>query len=449
MKRRTQALRPFEARAAERELRSFGAALARVRGRLDAGRGDPASAEAAFTRAIETSAALEMPYETALGELELGELLRRRGHRRQGCGAAGVRARLLRRARRAPSARALRALAGEQRTATSATRRRRRRRPDRARAGGRGLVARGLKNREIAAELMLSIKTVEVHLTRVYAKPRHRGAAPNSQAVWAGADRPGREPRNPLRTAREPPDAHARARASSVFTPGRSCSFMGASAVEAHEGGEQDAVHSSAPRRRSSRAAHDAPEAAALPPRAAVLAAAGVAVLSVERLGRAGSRRRLLPRRAEGAAGPDGADVRRPAARGAPRLPLVLAQTGGRRRDDRPLDRRDGRGGRRPRGDRLDQSRRHARRGMGRRRVGRLVQARVAGEQGQRRQARLLHRPDVAERRAGGDVDRRSGGRQAARLRSRVRQGGEAAPTSLPAPVQAIPNRTASRRRRD
>ncbi len=44
------ALRPFEARAAERGLRSFGAALARVRGRLDAGRGDPASAEAAFTR---------------------------------------------------------------------------------------------------------------------------------------------------------------------------------------------------------------------------------------------------------------------------------------------------------------------------------------------------------------------------------------------------------------
>ena len=32
------------------------------------------------------------------------------------------------------------------------------------------LVATGKTNREVAAELLLSVKTVEVHLTRVYAK---------------------------------------------------------------------------------------------------------------------------------------------------------------------------------------------------------------------------------------------------------------------------------------
>ena len=32
------------------------------------------------------------------------------------------------------------------------------------------LVASGLANREVAAELLVSVKTVEVHLTRIYAK---------------------------------------------------------------------------------------------------------------------------------------------------------------------------------------------------------------------------------------------------------------------------------------
>ena len=32
------------------------------------------------------------------------------------------------------------------------------------------LVATGKTNREVAAELLLSVKTVEVHLTRIYAK---------------------------------------------------------------------------------------------------------------------------------------------------------------------------------------------------------------------------------------------------------------------------------------
>ncbi|MEW1880763.1 helix-turn-helix transcriptional regulator [Rhodococcus sp. NPDC080181] len=39
------------------------------------------------------------------------------------------------------------------------------------------LVATGLTNREVAAELFLSVKTVQFHLTRVYAKMGIRSRA--------------------------------------------------------------------------------------------------------------------------------------------------------------------------------------------------------------------------------------------------------------------------------
>ncbi len=78
-------LRPFEADAARR-----GAALVRrgacARPRSSTRGATSRAAEAALTRAIETSTALGMPYETALGQLELGEALRRRGQRRRGAG---------------------------------------------------------------------------------------------------------------------------------------------------------------------------------------------------------------------------------------------------------------------------------------------------------------------------------------------------------------------------
>jgi DNA-binding NarL/FixJ family response regulator len=48
------------------------------------------------------------------------------------------------------------------------------------------LVARGLSNKEVAAELFLSSKTVQYHLTRVYAKLGIR-----SRAELAARNNPG------------------------------------------------------------------------------------------------------------------------------------------------------------------------------------------------------------------------------------------------------------------
>ncbi|MFD2399743.1 response regulator transcription factor [Prauserella oleivorans] len=44
------------------------------------------------------------------------------------------------------------------------------------------LVARGLSNREVAAEMFLSPKTVQYHLTRIYSKLGIRSRA--ELAVW-------------------------------------------------------------------------------------------------------------------------------------------------------------------------------------------------------------------------------------------------------------------------
>ena len=48
------------------------------------------------------------------------------------------------------------------------------------------LVARGLSNREVAAELYVSTKTVQYHLTRIYAKLGIRSRA-ELAALWGRA----------------------------------------------------------------------------------------------------------------------------------------------------------------------------------------------------------------------------------------------------------------------
>src|SRR4051794_35108788 len=62
--------------------RSALARFARLRGRLEAARGNRQEAEAALGRSIETFRELAMPYELALGELALGQVLRRTRRRR-------------------------------------------------------------------------------------------------------------------------------------------------------------------------------------------------------------------------------------------------------------------------------------------------------------------------------------------------------------------------------
>lgn len=163
-------LRAPEARAAERELRALGVVLGRVRGRLEAARGRNDAAQRAFAQALDAAGSLRMPFELALSRLAHGQFLRRRGQRhkavallseaRDGFAQLGARPALEQCERELAAS----GLAPARRTAA-----------DRATLTGREravaqLAARGLTNREIAAELMVSVKTIEVHLSRVFAK---------------------------------------------------------------------------------------------------------------------------------------------------------------------------------------------------------------------------------------------------------------------------------------
>jgi DNA-binding CsgD family transcriptional regulator/tetratricopeptide (TPR) repeat protein len=163
-------LGPHQARATQRGRRSMIARLARVRGRLETARGRPELAEAAFKQGIELLKSLPMPFEHALLELAYGQALRRDGKRR----AAATRLQeaydrfsgllaepYVERCERELHACGLSPV--------------KRREFDAQRLTPQELVvarlgARGLSNREIAAELMVSIKTVQSHLTRIYAK---------------------------------------------------------------------------------------------------------------------------------------------------------------------------------------------------------------------------------------------------------------------------------------
>jgi DNA-binding CsgD family transcriptional regulator len=163
-------LRPHEALAAERGRAVPIAKLARVRGRVEATLGRREQAAAAFKRALEHIEPLGMPYEQALIEFAHGQFLRRSGRRRAAAdlltrardtfGELGARPALERCERELATC----GLTPAKRSGSP--------RPDltpQEQAVAR-LVATGRTNREVAAELLLSVKTVEVHLTRIYAK---------------------------------------------------------------------------------------------------------------------------------------------------------------------------------------------------------------------------------------------------------------------------------------
>ncbi|MDA0168467.1 AAA family ATPase [Solirubrobacter taibaiensis] len=150
---------------------SMSVKLARARGRLAWRQRDLEAGLHAFSEALERVSALAMPYERALVELELGQVLRRDGQRKaasehllaakarlQALGAAPH----LQRCDAELEASGLRPVRrGDDVSRDALT--------PRERAVSR-LAAAGKSNREIAAELMLSVKTVENHLTRVFAK---------------------------------------------------------------------------------------------------------------------------------------------------------------------------------------------------------------------------------------------------------------------------------------
>ncbi|TSE01570.1 LuxR family transcriptional regulator [Skermania sp. ID1734] len=162
-------LRPHEATAQARQHRSASARLGYVRGRILGARNDIDRARKVFEGSLQAIADLPLPYDRARINFAYGQTLRRAGKRR----AADA---VMHAARDAYAS--LGATSYVQRC-------------DRElKAGGlnmkrsadpladltpqeqavAALVARGASNKEAAEELFLSVKTVQYHLTRVYAK---------------------------------------------------------------------------------------------------------------------------------------------------------------------------------------------------------------------------------------------------------------------------------------
>ena len=156
-------LRPHEQRAARSPASSL-ARLARARGRIEAARERPDEAETAFRRGLTALAGLTMPFERALLELACGEFLHGQGRAADAApllDAAHARFTAL---RAAPYARRARRASG------GADRERYRAGLTAQEALVARLVADGRSNKEVAAELFLSVKTVEFHLGNVYRK---------------------------------------------------------------------------------------------------------------------------------------------------------------------------------------------------------------------------------------------------------------------------------------
>lgn len=155
--------------AESRDLASARARLSAARGRLQATQGDLDAAGVAFAESLELLDELPLRYDRARVNFAYGQVLRRAGKRRQAdevfttardifvtLGAATYVARCDRELKAAgvhvPRVdRAFDELTPQEHAVSQ-------------------LVARGLSNREVAAELFLSTKTVQYHLTRVYGK---------------------------------------------------------------------------------------------------------------------------------------------------------------------------------------------------------------------------------------------------------------------------------------
>jgi DNA-binding CsgD family transcriptional regulator len=170
------ALTEFEIQAGRFSRASALASAARVRGRLEASRGRPDDAAAAFEAGLRHADGLGQPLEEARIRLTYGDALLSAGNATAARSQYGVAADILEPIRAAPYLnRALAGLAqagGRSRRAGRAT-------PvhhphdstlSPQEASVAALVADGLTNREIAAELVLSVKTVEYHLTKIYAR---------------------------------------------------------------------------------------------------------------------------------------------------------------------------------------------------------------------------------------------------------------------------------------
>ncbi len=161
---------PHEQRAAARGRQSSIARLARARGRVEAALGRTERAEAAFTQALAAVEKVAFPFDAARTRLATGEFLRRSGQRRRA-------ADLLRTAQRGFAELGATPYAERcaRELAASGLHPSPRRDRDDTRLTAQELVvarraAAGLSNRELAAELVVSVKTIEYHLRNAFAK---------------------------------------------------------------------------------------------------------------------------------------------------------------------------------------------------------------------------------------------------------------------------------------
>lgn len=159
------------------------AAAARCRGIADLGAGEPAAAVSLFERARVGFTAIGAPYELAHTQRTLGAAHARSGERRRAAEA-------LREAHRIFGE--LGTPAWQERTDDELRRAYPRPRRDRdltpAEQRVAALVASGRTNREVAAQLFTTVKTVEAHLTRIYRKSGVRSRTELARR-YADADR--------------------------------------------------------------------------------------------------------------------------------------------------------------------------------------------------------------------------------------------------------------------
>ena len=162
-------LRPHEQRASTRGHRSAQARLGYARGRLHGALGDVHAARRSFETSLELLHGLPLRYDTARVNFAYGQTLRRAGKRREADTVIGVARELfgslgattyVTRCDRELKAGGLHQVRGS-RDETGLT-------PQEEAVSS--LVSQGLSNREVAAELYVSPKTVQYHLTRIYAK---------------------------------------------------------------------------------------------------------------------------------------------------------------------------------------------------------------------------------------------------------------------------------------
>ena len=158
-----------------RQRRSTQASVARLRGLLESARGNRAAAITAFDSSIALLADLGQPFARAHLSLQYGASLRRFGQRRAAIGQLEMAEDTFRRLGAAPHlALAVRELAGCGQTRQSAADHDATKLTPNEAAVAR-MVSEGASNKEVAAELIVSSKTVELHLTNIYRKLMIRG----------------------------------------------------------------------------------------------------------------------------------------------------------------------------------------------------------------------------------------------------------------------------------